>query len=1078
MKKKLYEGGFHASGGFQKTFLIMRLSVLFLLVSVLSAVGNSYSQNTKFSLRLNNATVKQVFTEIEQNSEFIIVYSDDILDVSKEVSVVVTNSSVEKILDQMFAGTPIDYTIKDRQIVITQRVDSPTLGAMLQGDKVVQGKVVDSEGIALPGVTIVVKGTSVGTITDFDGAFSLEVPAGSEMLVFSFVGFQTQEVLIGNQTVFDISLAENMLEIEEIVAVGYGTQYKREVSGSISSVSEKNFNKGVNSTAVDLLKGKVAGLSITQGSGDITEDQTIRLRGTSSLTGSSKPFIVIDGVPGMSLNSVAPQDIESMSVLKDAASAAIYGSRSASGVILITTKKGSARQSQVEYEGYLAIDNVINTPDVLTAQEWRDYTSANGIDTEGLDLGANTDWFDQIMRTGVTQNHNVSFSGGAQNHNYRASFSYLDQQGVVEDNSMERYNLRMVFNQKALNDKLDVSVTGSITQRDYTPTDTRNFVLAYNMLPVVPVKTEDGEWYDTQEYDQGNPVRNIEYNSDQYKNNIYYGNIRADLEIVKNLKASLSLLKERENSDRSQYLHSGTERGRNDLGFALREAWTRDKDMLETTINYRKEFEESSLNILGGYSYEENTYQKSGAQNRQFVTDFFEANNIGAGENLRAGDVWSEKNMNKLISFFGRVNYSLKDKYVLTATLRRDGSSKFGENHRWGTFPSVSAAWHINEEGFMSGASFFDDLKFRVGYGVSGNQDGLDPYKSLELYGTSGQYYDDGKWYKAYQIDQNANPNLKWEETSMFNIGFDYSIANGRLHGTVEYYDKKTEDLLYTYSVPVPPYLYPEMVANVGSMSNKGFEVLISGDIIRSKDLRWNASFNIAHNKNKITKLSNNEFSTSSIKTGDAWIRGGSSNTTHIVEEGKEVGTFYGWRCLGLDEDGMYIMDDMVDGEPGLSDEDRTYIGSAQPKFTYGLANIINYKNWELNFFFRGVYGNDLLNFSKMSYATTQWLPGANVLHDALTIGLSDNPKYSSFYIEKGSFLRLDNASLSYSFDSTPIKGVDKLRVFVTAQNLFTITNYEGLDPEVEMSGLDPGVEGREYYPKSRRFSIGLNLAF
>ena len=953
----------------------------------------------------------------------------------------------------------------------TSEVDIPQ-------NKTLKGKVTGTDGEAIPGVSILVKGTTIGTITNFDGEYSLDVPNDAQTLLVSFMGMVSQEITIGNQTEINVVMQEDVLGLEEVVVVGYGTQYKREISGSISNVSEKDFNKGVNSTGVDLLKGKVAGLTITNGSGDITKGQTIRLRGTSSLTGSSQPFIVIDGVPGMNLNSVAPQDIESISVLKDAASAAIYGSRSASGVILITTKKGTKAKSRVEYDGYVAIDNVTNVPDVLTASEWRDYTSKNGIDTKGLDLGAETDWFGEIMRTGVTQNHNIALSGAGNNNNYRASISYMDQQGVVKDNNLTRYNMRMTFNQKALEDRLDISVTGSLTERDYSPTDTRNFVLAYNMIPVAPVKKADGSWFDTQEYDQGNPVRNIQYNSDLYKTSNYYGNVKADLKIVEGFDAGINLLKERSTSDRSRYLDSNTERGRNDLGYAQREGWTSDKQMLETTLNYRKEFETSALTALAGYSYEDNHYQNSGAQNRQFVTNFFESNNLGAGENLRAGDVWSGKNMNKLISFFGRVNYSLNDKYVVTASLRHDGSSKFGANHRWGTFPSVSGAWHVSDESFLSGLNNVDDLKLRVGYGVSGNQDGLDPYKSLELYGTADQYYDNGKWYKAYQIAQNANPNLKWEETSMFNVGLDYSFWNGRLNGTVEYYDKQTKDLLYTYSVPVPPYLYPSMVANVGSMSNKGIELLINGDIVRKKDFRWNASFNFAHNKNEITSLSNNEFSTSSIKTGDAWIRGGSSNTTHIIEEGKEVGTFYGWRCLGIDKDGMYIMDDMVDGKEGLTDEDRTYIGSAQPDFTYGFANIISYKKWELNFFFRGVHGNELLNFSKMSYATTQWLPGANVLYDALTIGLKDNPKYCSYYIEDGSFLKLDNASISYTFDTKNYMGFSNLRLYVTGQNLFTITKYTGLDPEVQMSGLDPGVEGREYYPKSRTFSIGVNLAF
>ena len=954
-----------------------------------------------------------------------------------------------------------------------------TMGAWAQPNgKTVSGTVSNVQGELLPGVTIVVKGSQNGTITGNDGMYSLAHVPEEGTLVFSFVGMKPVEVPVAGKTVIDISLEDQTIGLEEVVAIGYGTQKKREVSGSITNVSEKNFNKGVNRTAVDLLQGKVPGLIITQGSGDVTSDQTVRLRGTSSLTGSSSPFVVIDGVPGLSLNAVSPQDIESVSVLKDASAAAIYGSRSASGVIMITTKKGRQNQSSVEYNGYVATDFVSNKPDVLTASEWRDYCAENNIDTEGLDKGANTDWFDEIMRVGITHNHDLSLSGGGTNNSYRASASYQNRQGIVRDNYLERLNARLSFNQKALDGRLDLTFTGAVTQRDYSPANTNNFVLAYNMLPVYPVKNGDGSWFDSKEYDQGNPVRNIEYNKHLHKNNMYYLNGKADLQLAKGLTAGVNVLKERQNDDYGEYNNSETQAGRDANGYAKRESWTRDKKLLETTVNYRVETGVHKMNFLGGYSYEENHYQSAGAQNRQFATDFFGYNNLGAGENLRAGDVWSSANMSKLISYFGRVNYSLKDRYIVTATLRRDGSSKFGKNHKWGTFPSVSAAWQIIDEPFMEGMKLFDELKLRAGYGVSGNQDGLDPYQSLELYGTSGQYYDSGQWYTAYKISQNANPDLKWEETAMFNVGVDFSLFERRLSGSLEYYDKKTSDLLYTYQVPVPPYLYSSMIANVGDMSNKGFELMLTGDVIRKEELRWTLSLNMAHNKNKITRLSDAEFATESIKTGNAWIRGGSNNTTHIVEEGREVGTFYGWKCKGLDADGKYIMDELIDGEEGLSEEDRTYIGSAQPKLTYGLNSIVSWKNFEFSFFLRGVYGNDVLNFSKMSYATTQWLPGANVLHEALTGGLNDNPKYCSYYIEKGSFLRMDNASLSYNFNTKNWWGISKLRVYLTAQDLFTITNYKGLDPEVEMDDLDPGVEGRKYYPKARTFSLGVNLSF
>lgn len=1056
----------------------MRLSFILLLVSSLSVIGNSYSQTTKFTFKFSNATVKDVFQEIERTSEFIFVYSDDIIDVNREVSVKVSDVTIEKILDQVLKSTNNGYEIKERQIVITKLNDLQVKESMSQQETVVKGVVKTADGNSLPGATVYEKGTSNGTITDFDGNFTLKVSQANAVIVFSFVGMSTLEIDYTGQPILNVVMQEDAIGLQEVIAIGYGTQTKREISGSVTNISEKNFNKGVTRTGVDLLKGKVAGLTITNGSGDVTKDQTIRLRGTSSLNASSQPFIVIDGVPGMSLNSVAPQDIESISVLKDASAAAIYGSRSASGVILITTKKGAKDQTSVEYDGYVAVDNVTNVPDLLNAQEWRDYATQNKINTSGLDKGGNTDWFDEIMRTGITQNHNMSLSGNSKKSNYRASISYLNQEGVMKDNVLERYNARMSFNQKALNDKLDLTFTTVMTQRNSSPTDSRNFVLAYNMIPVYPVKNPDGSWYDNQEYDQGNPVRNIEYNTQENKTSLYFGNVKADLEVFRNLKASVNALRQRETDDYGQYLNSQTERGRNDIGYAKRESWLRDKQLIETTLNYKLATDNHNLSLLGGYSYEDNTYQKMGAQNRQFVTDLFDYNNLSAGENLRTGDVWSEKNMSKLISFFGRINYTLLDKYVITASIRRDGSSKFGTNHQWGTFPSVSAAWHMKEESFLRNVNAIDELKLRGGYGISGNQDGLDPYLSLPLYGRSGQYYDNGKWYSAYEFSQNENPELRWEQTSMLNVGLDYSFLKGRISGSIDFYDKNTEDLLYTYSVPQPPYLKGTMMANVGSMNNKGVEFMLSADIIRNSDFRWNATFNIAHNKNEITSLSNDQFTTSAIKTGSAWIRGGSSNTTHIVEEGKEVGTFYGWLCKGIDANGKYIMDDMIDGKAGLTDEDRTYIGSAQPTFTGGFANVITYKNLELNFFFRGVYGNDVLNFSKMSYATTQWLPGANVLKEALTIGLKESPRYNSYYIEDGSFVRLDNASVAYTFNTNGKMGINRLKLYVTGQNLFVLTNYTGLDPEVEMSGLDPGVEGREYYPKSRTFSVGVNLSF
>ncbi len=945
--------------------------------------------------------------------------------------------------------------------------------------KIVKGRITDESGAALPGVNVLEKNTTNGVIADTDGKYSITVSSPSSVLVFSFIGYISKEEATGTLSTIDVSLAQSLTGLDEIVVVGYGTQQKRAISGSVTKVGEKDFNAGITRTAADFIQGKVAGLTITTSTGDVTAEQTMRLRGTSSLTGSSEPFVVIDGVPGLSLSSVAPQDIESISVLKDASASAIYGSRSASGVILITTKKGLQNKTTVEYNGYAALDIVSNKPDVLNADEYRKWATDNNVDVSVFDKGANTNWFDEIMRTGISQNHDFSVSGAGANNNYRVSVSYLDQEGVMMDNYQKRINTRFSMNQKALKDHLDLSVSGGINQRDYQATATGNFVLAYNVLPTIPVKNADGSWWDSDEYDQGNPVRNMTYNSAPRKSSLIFINGKANLKITNALSAGINVYKERNSYDASDYLDSRTRYGRASNGTASRSSSTSDKNLLETTVNYAKKFGRHDVNFLAGYSYEDYYYQSAFAQNRFFVTNLFGPNNLGAGEQLLTGDVASSASMNKLISFFGRLNYSFSDRYIVSASLRRDGSSKFGADNKWGTFPSVSGAWRIIDEPFMQSIKgVVDELKLRVGYGVSGNQSGLAPYQSLSLYGSSGLYYDNGAWHTAYGVSQNPNQNLKWESTSMFNVGVDFSIFKSRLNGTIEYYNKVTDDLLYNYAVPVPPYMYANMMANVGSMENKGIELTLSGDVIRKADLRWTISVNAAHNENKILSLSNEEFTTSSIKTGSAWVRGGSTNTTHIIQEGYQVGQFYGPKCLGIDETGKYIIDDMVDGIAGFTVTDYTYIGKAQPKLTYGINSTTTYKDFELSFFIRGVYGNDVLNFSKMSYANLQWLPGANVLASALTMGLKQSPFYNSFYIEKGSFARLDNLTFAYALQPKDMLGVSKIRFYATAHNLMTFTKYKGVDPEVPMGGLDPGIEGREYYPKTRTYILGINVTF
>jgi len=949
----------------------------------------------------------------------------------------------------------------------------------------IKGKVLDETGEAVTGVTVLEKGTVNGVITDVDGNYTISVVnAQKAVLQFSFIGYTTKDEPVNGRKTVDISLEPSVVNLGEVVVVGYGTQTRREITGSIININEANFRKGVTTSAADLLQGKIAGLNITTGSGSVGNDPTIRLRGVSTLQNDQGPFIVIDGVPGGSLSQVAPQDIESISVLKDASSAAIYGSRSAGGVILITTKRGSGSKATVAYNGYLAASTIANKPRMFTASEWRNYANQNGFDTTPYDVyGATTDWFGEISRTGFSQNHNVSISGGTAKSNYRASFNYLKDEGVLRDDALERYNFRFQFQQRAINDRLRISLTGSgiLTGRDEP--NTGNIVLAYNMLPVYPVKLSDGSWYDTREYDQGNPVRNQDYNQNNHQETLFFGNGELAFDITSDLNLRVSLYKERHTEDQSIYHDSSTQQGRDDSGYGQRVNQRWDKNLMEWLLEYKKTLGadgKHKINAMLGYSWEGDGWTQAKVGNRNFVTDMLGANSLQSGQGLRPNDVESERNMSRLISIFGRANYSYQERYMLTATVRRDGSTKFGANHKWGLFPSASAAWGISQESFMKDIPWIEDLKLRVGYGITGNQSGLDPYKTLELYGTNNTYYDGGVWKTAYQISQNPNPNLKWESTAMLNVGLDFTLFKGKLSGTVEWYDKKTSDMLYSYPVPTPPYMYSNMMANVGDMDNKGIELALTWNVIRSRAFNWTTTLTLDHNANKITRLSNDLYTTSRIYVGDAWIRGSSNTPTSVVEVGRPVGQFYGWKFLGFDSSGHYILQD-TNNDGQISDDDRTYIGSPWPIFTYGWTNTFNYKNFDLSFFFRGTYGNKVLNHARMAYAQPGYLIGANALNDPLVYQLKEVPKYCSLYIEDGSFIRLDNLSLGYTFNTKKIGWLDQARVYVTGQNLFVLSKFKGPDPEVDMArndGLAPGILDREFIPKAHTYSFGVSFNF
>ena len=942
-------------------------------------------------------------------------------------------------------------------------------------DRTVNGTVRSSKGDTLSAVTIIVKGSSISTTTDENGQFSFKVPAGATELVVSFAGMKEQTVPIGSGKDLQIVLQEGGM-LEEVVAIGYGTMRRKDLSGSIANISEKDFNKGVVTSPEQLLQGKVSGLVVTRPGGDPNQQPTMRLRGSTSLLGGNGPLVVIDGVPGASMNSVAPQDIASISVLKDASATAIYGARSANGVILITTKKGRPGKTTVSYNGYYATEKLANNLDMLTASEWRQYVKDNNI-TNAMDYGADTKWHEEVYQTGYSQNHNLNLTGGTKTSTYRASVNYLDQKGIVVTNGLRRVNASLAFDQSALDGKLRFLLNANTTMEDWNAVPTPNvFAYALNLNPTIPVYDENGQFKEVTGYEYWNPVAMLHQMRSDNKRNQFLGRMQVDYKFLDGFTASVNGAISRSNM-MGGYFESKDSRSAEQInGLARRTASDYNTKLLETTLTYDKRIgDKHRVNAIGGYSYQEFVPENFMAQNRNFISDLFLYNNLGAGNNLTPSDVSSYKEANKLISFYARANYSFDGKYIVTGTIRRDGSTRFGKDNKWGYFPSGSVAWMINRENFMQNADFIDELKLRVSYGVTGNQD-ISNYRSLALYGAAGFYYQNGEFVTQYSPNQNPNPNLKWERTAQMDIGIDYSFLRGRIRGAIDYYDKQTSDLLYDYPVPTPPYQFNTMTANVGQVSNKGIEISIESEIIERKNFNWTAGLNFARNVNKLKSLSNDEFKLDVVYTGE-WSLNGLQETPQILKPGYSIGTFYGAKYTGRDENGIFQFEDVSGDGKFVYADDRTVIGNAQPKFTLNLSNVFNYKAFSLSFLMRGVFGHDIANSTALYLNDMNRMPGNNVLKSAL--GIAKQPLvYSSYYIEDGSFARMEYLSLGYNVKLRPGSKVEALRLSLTANNLFIITNYTGIDPEVNADGLLPGIDARNYYPKTRSFALGIHVAF
>jgi iron complex outermembrane receptor protein len=966
-----------------------------------------------------------------------------------------------------------------------------SLGAFAQD--VVTGKVTDAaDGSGIPGVSVAVKGTTRGAQTDANGTY--KVNAGSNAtLVFSFVGYSTKEVSVGGKSVVNVALAADNKSLEEVVVVGYGTQKRKEISGTVTSLGSRDFNAGVVTNPLAAAQGKVAGLVITQASGDPNARPTVRLRGTGSLNAGSEPLYVIDGVIGAPIENIAPEDILSMDVLRDASSAAIYGSRGANGVILINTKRGKSGTPSVDYSNYVGAESISQRPELLTGAEFR--TAAAKYGQKFDDLGANTDWLGVITQTALTQNHNVGVSGGSENVSYRASVGYLDQTGTLKGSGKERLTGRLNLDAKALDGKLAMKVNMSASQTNNQFTDNRAVGFAMNMRPTDPVYNADGTYFQIPgTFANFNPLATIESKSNKQRLHDFLFNSSAAYTILDGLVFNVSGTLRTQTADGSYFAKSTPGNLLATVGgnAANRQLNSITDKQLETTLNYSKKLNDvSTLNVLAGYTYQDVVADGFSAGNNNFLTDAFEANNLGSGLGIRTNPslLGSYKNEYKLVSFLARAQYSLLNKYFATVNVRRDGSTKFGDNNKWGLFPSVSVGWALSEEAFLKGNSTIDNLKLRVSWGQTGNSEGIRPLLSKSFYGASGSYFDGAAndFLPAYSIQSNPNPNLKWEINENYGGGIDFSLYKGKLTGNLDVYTRTTKDLLYTVNVPQEKgYVYPTMLANIGSMKNQGVELSLTYQILENKD--WNIATTLAasFNKNEIVSLKNDSFAAPdqvflSTSLG-SYIRGTSAVNFSVLQAGHPVGEFYGAKIASI-ANGKYVFQDLNgDGTVDPNAADRTYIGNPNPTFVGGLTTNIRYKAFDLQFQLTSQLGAKIVNTNALLLGRQDGrLAESGALKSALTSIINDERTIPmDYYVESGDFLRINNASFGYTL---PVKGVFKrARIYVAGNNLAVFTKYSGVDPEVSQNlaigQAAPGIDVRETYYKTRAITAGVNLSF
>jgi TonB-linked SusC/RagA family outer membrane protein len=1077
----------------------MKYSLIIMLLSMtIVSAKKSYTQTTRISLDLNRVSVENVLQEIEKNSEFYFLYSHKLVDVNREVSLSCDNQPINDILSDLFSSSNVDFIVIDNQIILSPKEAITKTKSLLQSITIT-GKVTDENGEPLPGLNIIVKGTIKGTVTNLKGEYTIEVEDASKVLVFSYVGYKSKEITVGNQTVIDVIMEPEEFGIDEVVVIGYGSISAKEVSSSIVQIRQEDFIQGSVNNAMELIAGKVAGLNVgTTAPADPNSEASLQIRGAGSLFAGTEPLIVINDIPGGNLKSISPEDIKSVTILKDAAAAAIYGTRGANGVILVSTTTGPSAKEEfsVKYDSWFGVKLLKNVPHMLSADEYR-------LHERGADFGGNTDWHRVFMRDySFDNNQYISFNKSSQHGYSNASLNYRKNDGMNIGNNREELGGRLDYMQKTLNDYVEFSVNTNIrkVKSDLSGLDGGIDEGTITKNPTTPIYNEDGSWYyePSHGFTSPNPVQLIEERTKVADRLYLLGSAGMKVHILTRddqaLNTSIRGVYEYNTLHLAEYVPSTyTLASKTYAGSAQLQDEFFNNRTFEWLTNYSLYHENHSIRVLLGYTYQDFTYSVHGMDNFDFTFDEFLWNDIGSGSYLKEGlaGMGSNKNLSKVIGVFGRVNYNWRDFIMASASLRHEGSSKFGENNKWGYFPAASIAWEMSNMSFIKNSvNFIDMLKLRFSYGITGRQD-FGPYKSLTTYSTSRSWWGrefyylmDGQWVPGFEPTINPNPNLRWEKNIVSNLGIDFAFLANRLYGSVDLFNRLSEDLLYYYTAPQPPMVYRSILVNVGTIRNRGLEINLGGTVFESSNLKWSANLISSFGKTILKYLSNDLYQNTYIDMYPLPVVG-SRDYFFRYTEGSEIGQFWGYRHAGFTDDGLFMIYDR-NGEAVIkgneSPEDKTFIGSGVPLANLSLGNTLKYRKFELSILLRSALGFEVFNYEDyvMGY---QGNVVPNVLHKAYEperIDIVGDPQIlTSYHVQKGDYLKIENISVGYS---TGIRGnfINNLRIYLAASNVATFTSYPGsADPSfINVNGLTPGLAASTTYPNAVTISLGLNVNF